>query len=204
MYSTKLVRALFFGVVSLAAFTTFVSSARATRLSITSSALSSARGILTLSASGLTTTCDVTLGIVFVRSTAKTVGSTIASILPSGAGSAASPCSAVIIRFTILSGITLGYQSFSGTLPNISGVGARVNSGTPGLLIQYTFAGCLYSASNVSATFTRSTSSGAVPSLAISSTGLTTVATLSGTCPPNQIVSGTLAFVAPQPVITLI
>lgn len=205
MSVTRLTRALLIGILASIALGAIASSANATRLSIADAdGLASASGVLQLSASGLTTTCNITLGLALVRSTTKTAGATIGSILLTGAGSGTSGCSAVIQRVTILNGITLGYQSFTGALPNISGIATRVNSGAPGFLIQYTFAGCLYSASNVSAAFTRNTGSGAVTSVAVSSTGLTTVATLSGTCPPSPILSGTLAVAAPQPVITLI
>jgi hypothetical protein len=204
----SLARAVLIGALATIAFGFAASSATATRLSI-STTLSTASGVLTLTSSGVTTTCNITLGLGNVSSTTKTAGQTIGTILPSPTSNV-SACSGLIRTVTILSGIRLGYTSITGTLPNISAINTTVNSGSasgnPGFLISYNSpisADCLYPAGGITATFNRNTATRLLTTVAVATPGTLTPTALSGACPPAAKLSGTLTVAAP-PTVTLI
>jgi hypothetical protein len=196
------------GILATVAFGAIAGSASATRLSINDAdRLATANGVLTLTASGLTTTCNVTLGLGLASSTTKTTGAPIGTVLLSGSGSTISGCSAAIRTVTVLNGIVLTYAGFTGTLPAIGSLLTRVASPTTtGFLILYSAGpACLYNANGILATFTRNTASGAITSVALSTPGTLTATSLIGTaCPTGAKLIGNLVVLATQPVVTLI
>lgn len=204
MCRRTLLNALLLAAVALTALS---ATASATRLSIADAdGLASASGVLTLVSSGITTSCNVTLGLSLPRSITKAPSVDLAGLLPSGGGSTVAGCSGIMRSVVILTGVTKRYQSFAGTLPNIASI-TSVSQGS-GFLVQFNSpvsAGCLYPTNGITVQLVRNIATRAITSATLSTPGTLTPTRLTAApCPPAAKLSGTLTVLAPQPVVTLI
>ncbi|MDW5597400.1 hypothetical protein VSS74_23835 [Conexibacter stalactiti] len=205
---TRWIHALLVGILATVAMGAAVSSATATRLSISPTS-ASASGVLSLGFSGITTTCNITLAILTPNSIAKTVGTPIGSILLTGVGrTILSGCSAAFRTVTVLNGVVLSYTSFSGTLPNISSITTDVRTNGPGFLILYAAGpACLYNRFGLRVVLNRNVATGSITSLTISTPGTLATIVLNPpglNCFTGLKLAGILTVQAPQPRVTLI
>jgi hypothetical protein len=145
---------------------------------------SSVTGPVTLTSSGVNIICSVTLTGNLERTIAKTAG----ALGLTATGGTIFGCNPSTVTGTVVPGITVGYRSFAGTLPGITGftgtntsVGSFTLRGTP-----FPAAGCTFSAAigafsltttGSANTFTNASMSGAVTSR---SSGCPVAGTLNG------------------------
>ncbi|MDW5594898.1 hypothetical protein VSS74_11145 [Conexibacter stalactiti] len=192
--------ALALAIVTLGSLT---SSALATRFSINNILVQSS-GRLSFISSGATILCDVTLGVSFPSTFAKTVGTTIGTILLSGAGTTIANCPPALVRsVTFLNGGIVRYTGFSGTLPNITDIDYSGSSYR--FLVDFAAASigsCLYSGGLLTTKVTRNTVTGYLLSKIFSTTSPMGV-TGGANCPPNGQIRG-LMTVLGFPRLTLI
>lgn len=200
MSLTRTMRFLIAGLVATIAMGMAVSSATAsTGASVTNGVtLASANGPLTLSAGGLNIICNVTLGLSLNQSIAKSAGATIGTVLPSGSGSTISGCNLGVTGI-VLSGITVQYTSFIGTLPNIAAINGATTNAAFELNIPAIGSSCLYTGS-VNAQFVRA-SSGAITRVGLSSRNSLNAPS---PCPSPGSLNGPMTVQATQPVVQLI
>jgi hypothetical protein len=104
--------------LAIAAFGFMAGQASAATAIGTSAPTPTITGPFTLTASGVNIICMHSLNVTFSSSIAKTAGANIATI-NSGTISACNPAT---VTGSVLSAITIGYRSFTGTLPNITGM----------------------------------------------------------------------------------
>jgi hypothetical protein len=196
MSMTRAMKLFMVGVLAIVAMGASVSTATASRGASVNASLATATGILTLTASGLTVTCTVRLGIQLSSSIAKSSGALIGSILLSPA-STITNCN-LGITGTVLNGITVTYSGFTGTLPNITSI--LGNTTNAAFLLQLPiFGSCLYRGGTIASTFNRS-GGGLITTVGLNGSGLTS----SGSCPGPATLRGTLTVDSPQPTVTLI
>jgi len=188
-------RFLIAGLVATIAMGAAVSSATAsTGASVTNGVtLASANGQLTLNAGGVNIICNVTLGLSLNRSIAKTTDALIGNVLPSGSGSQIADCNLGATGI-VLSGITVGYQSFDGALPDVESINALSRNAAFELTIP-AIGTCLYTGS-VPARFNRDIFTSQIPTVELNSNrslnapaGCPTPGSLIGTMDVLQVVT---------------
>jgi hypothetical protein len=162
----KTTKLIFVALVAMLAFAFAASAASASVAIGTPGLLTTASGVLTLSANGNVITCNVSLGIQLQSRITKTSGALVGSVLASPT-STITNCNLGVTQGTVLSGITLTYVSFAGTLPNITQVNAQSTNAAFSLNIPAAFGVCLFRGSvNV----TLPVSGGSVSSATLSGT----------------------------------
>lgn len=179
---------------------TTASTASASRgLQVTNAvALATANGTLTVNIGGINIACTVTLGISLNRSIAKSAGVPIGTVLPSPASNF-SNCN-LGITATFLSGGGITYSGFTGTLPNITSIGAVINAP---FLANVPFIGgsCLYTGP-IAAAMNRNTLTGRIVTVNINANRSLTTPTAN--CPNPFSLTGTLTVLPTQPIYQLI
>lgn len=203
MSLTRTMRFVFAALVATIAMGAAVSTANAaTGASVTNGVtLAAANGSLTLTA-GINIICDVTLGLALNRSIAKTTGAQIGSILLSGSGSNIANCNGGVTG-VVLNGITVGYASFTGDLPDIETINGLSRNAAFQLNIPAIRGTCLYTGS-VPATFNRDVLSGAIDTVDLSASNSLASSGPSANCPSPGSLRGTLTVLATKPIIQLI
>lgn len=204
--SSRIMKPVLIAALALTALAGFTSSAMASRgigTSTGSSVNTSATGPVTLTSGLIQIICTVRLNATVNASVAKSAGSpllTVTSGTISGCGSN--------ISGTILPSITVGYQSFTGTLPNIASITGRTTTTAGFLMTGGIFGdptlgrGCLLTAAvgSLTATFTGNPISVA----RFSGTVGSGVTLNGGVCPPSATLTSGSMTVSPTVGLRLI
>lgn len=204
MSLTRTMRFVFAALVATIAMGAAVSTANAaTGASVTNGVtLASANGKLTLTA-GLNIICDVTLGLRLNSSIAKRTLAQIGEILLSTRGSTITNCN-LGVTGTVLNGITVGYISHVGTLPNISAINAQSNNAAFLLNIP-TIGNCLFTGT-VPAIFNRNVLTGRIDTVGLAANRSLNAGTTAAcpSAPQGGSLNGTLTVLETRPIIQLI
>ncbi|MDW5596984.1 hypothetical protein VSS74_21735 [Conexibacter stalactiti] len=189
------------GIIASVALASAVSTASATRLSFERATLTSSTGTVTVSVSGITFRCNVTLGTRQTTSIAKVAGTPIETLLLSGAGSSVRSCNPPTVTAEILPGAVFTYLGFTGPLPNILQI--RAQAINAGLLV--TINGtvrCLYRGT-IFATYNRNTMTLEIDSISFAFSGLLDTP-LNGSVCPGLSAHGGVLIPNPKPRVRLI
>lgn len=179
---TRFLKATLTALLAVAALMSIGSTAHASVAIGASPTTTAATGPVTLSASGLNIICTVRLNATINSRINKTVGATIGSIT-SGTISACNPST---VTGTVDNTINILYRSFSGVLPNISGITATTSAARFTLRgFPFPSTGCQYTSGSLNATFTASANvvnrAGFNGSVTSSTSGCPTPGTLNAT-----------------------
>lgn len=157
-----------------------------------------ANGNVTITKPSFTFICRLTLGIAVNSSIAKAALAQIGAVQLSPASSI-SACN-LGVTGTILNGITIGYLSFTGVLPNITAINARSNNFA--ILWQLPIIGsCLYTGA-VPMVLNRNAATGAIDTIVINAPNA--LVSAGATCPRPASLTGTLTVLPVKPVFQLV